>query len=140
MNTPHLILIRGLPGSGKSTLAKALATSLSAKHFENDDFFTDAQGDYLYQPDLIKQAVLWCLERTQTALTNGETVIVSNTFTQEWEMTAYFQLAATHNATLQIIETWGPWKDTHSVPHEKLIEMRNRFCPTQRIWERRFSK
>ena len=54
---PNLLLIRGLPGSGKSTLAKQLIADLNERYehpstvlFESDDYFTDLEGNYHYNP------------------------------------------------------------------------------------------
>ena len=80
--TLKLTLIRGLPGSGKSTLAK----TLSARHFEADMYFVNEHGEYLYQADKIGDAHHWCKKMTRKALEQGESVVVSNTFVQRWEI------------------------------------------------------
>jgi len=90
---PILRLIRGLPGTGKSTYARDLSKRLNLKHFEADMFFCDALGNYKFDPVLLKDAHAWCLEETRHALSQGHGVVVSNTFTQLWEMQPYFDLS-----------------------------------------------
>ena len=89
---PKLILIRGLPGSGKSTLAKQYVAQGSFKHFEADQFFVDANGNYNFDPSKIKFAHQWCQDQVRKALVEGYNVVVSNTFTQKWEMKAYLDM------------------------------------------------
>jgi len=78
----ELFLLRGLPGAGKSTLAK----TIGGKHFEADMYFIK-DGEYKFEADKLKMAHNWCAIQTQIAMVDDEPiVIVSNTFTQEWEM------------------------------------------------------
>jgi energy-coupling factor transporter ATP-binding protein EcfA2 len=88
--TKELFLLRGLPGSGKSTLSK----SISGIHFEADMYF---MKDDKYQFDItrLKDAHQWCQEGVEKGMTvlNQSRIVVSNTFTQEWEMLPYYDLA-----------------------------------------------
>lgn len=123
----ELILFRGLPGAGKSTLANALCdVCLSA-----DDFFTDAQGNYHYDKSLIKAAHEDCLCRTKAAMASGvERIGVANTFTEAWEMDAYFRLADNYGYRIHsvIVETRGHYrKNVHGTPHDVIDRMNNRF-------------
>ena len=63
-----------------------------------------------------------------TAL-NQSRIIVSNTFTQEWEMQVYFDLAEQHGFTVfsLIVENRHGNSNIHGVPDDKLEIMRNRF-------------
>jgi len=96
----QLILIRGLPGTGKTTLAKQLVAGASedAKHCEADRFFykPDRNGglQYVFDPSKLPEAHANCLSRTEHALKDGRSVVVSNTFTQRWEMEGYLKLYA----------------------------------------------
>lgn len=84
-----LILLRGLPGSGKTTLAKALG----GIHVEADQYFME-DGEYKFDASKLKDAHGWCQSIVDSYLRNGfEKIIVSNTFTQEWEMKSYYDLA-----------------------------------------------
>ena len=92
-----LYLVRGIPGSGKSTFAK----SLGGTHFEADQFFM-VDGKYKFDGSKLKEAHNWCQNIVNTAmilnLTAGlnKRIVVSNTFTQEWEMKPYFEMAEHH--------------------------------------------
>ena len=124
-----LILIRGLPGSGKSTLAK----KLRYEHLEADMFF-EQDGEYKFNPALLREAHQWCQERTKQAMRmNWAGIVVSNTFTQRWEMDPYLKLAREHGYTVQIIECKGKFENVHGVPAEAIEKMRQRWenidCP-----------
>lgn len=57
------------------------------------------------------------------------TIVVSNTFTQEWEMKPYFELAERYGYTVHslIVENRHGGVNTHGVPEEALQKMENRF-------------
>jgi plasmid replication initiation protein len=58
-----------------------------------------------------------------------DTVIVSNTFTQEWEMKGYYELAEKYGYRVfsLIVENRHGGTNVHEVPEESLEKMRNRF-------------
>ena len=90
----ELFLLRGLPGSGKSTLAKMLVGDKDYCHKEADMYFVDGDGNYKFQPSKIKEAHKWCKEEIEFSMKYEHSpVVVSNTFTQEWEMEEYYKLA-----------------------------------------------
>jgi predicted kinase len=125
MNT--LVLLRGLPGSGKSTAAKLFN---KAPHFEADMYFMDADGNYQFDVAKIKDAHNWCRHSTMDAMKKGyPIVVVSNTFTQEWEMEAYYLLAEElgYMVVSMIVENRHGGKNVHGVPEDKLEIMKNRF-------------
>lgn len=126
----ELFLIRGLPGSGKSTLAK----SIGGIHIEADQYFME-NGEYKFDGSKIKLAHNYCQSQTQAWMsTNGEQVnvdriIVSNTFTQEWEMKPYYELAEKYGYKVfsLIVENRHGGVNEHGVPEDKLEQMKNRF-------------
>jgi predicted kinase len=122
----ELYLLRGLPGSGKSTLAK----SISDVHYEADMYFVNADGVYVFNPALLKDAHNWCQTMTQIAMEyNTPKVVVSNTFTQEWEMEAYYKLAEDYGYVVfsLVVENRHSGINEHGVPFDKLEQMKNRF-------------
>lgn len=122
-----LFLLRGLPGAGKSTLAKSIGVT---EHYEADMFFVNDKGDYQFDPTKLKNAHQWCNDLTWMAMTRCEPKIaVSNTFTQEWEMDAYYKLAEEYGYTVfsLIVENRHGGKNVHSCSAEKVEIMRNRF-------------
>ena len=121
-----LILLRGLPGSGKSTFAKTICD----EYYEADQYFINENGEYVFDASKLKLAHEWCKLRTEHAMEDGvEKIVVSNTFTQAWEMQPYFELAAKYGYRTHslIIENKHGGKNVHNVPDSKLKEMKDRF-------------
>jgi len=126
----ELILLRGLPGAGKSTFAK----SLDGIHIEADQFFM-VDGEYRFDASKLKEAHNNCLTRVKSYMyiysdkDTAEKIIVSNTFTQEWEMQSYFDIAEKYGYRVYsiIVENRHGSKSVHDVPAEKLEQMKNRF-------------
>jgi len=121
-----LILLRGLPGAGKSTLAK---TFEGARHFEADMFFMDENGNYNFDVTKLREAHEWCRNNVDNTMSFGIDVVVSNTFTQKWEMDAYYELAKKHGYVVfsLIVENRHGGVNKHNVPEDKLLAMKERF-------------
>jgi predicted kinase len=125
-----LILLRGLPGAGKSTLAKMLVGDKDYCHKEADMFFVDGDGNYKFKPDQIKNAHTWCKEEIDFLMRYEHSpVVVSNTFTQEWEMDTYFELAEKYGYRVHsvIMENRHDGVNEHGCPDDKIEQMKNRF-------------
>jgi predicted kinase len=120
----ELILLRGLPGSGKSTLAKLICN----QHVEADMYFM-LNGSYEFDPSALGRAHKWCQDRTEEWMKQGYNVVVSNTFTQEWEMDAYYWLAEQYGYRVHslVVENRHMGVNQHGVPADKLEQMKNRF-------------
>ena len=121
----ELFLLRGLPGSGKPTLAE----SLGGSHMEADKYFT-YEGKYEFDVTKLKDAHDWCQNAVKVFMENkSKRVVVSNTFTQEWEMLPYFDLAEKHGYRVYslICENRHGGVNEHGVPEDKLEIMKNRF-------------
>ena len=126
----ELFLLRGLPGSGKSTLAKMLVGDKDYCHKESDMFFVDGDGNYKFKPSKIRQAHTWCQEEIEFVMKYAHSpVVVSNTFTQEWEMEEYYKLAERYGYRVHslIVENRHGGINEHNVPEEKLEQMKTRF-------------
>ena len=123
-----LILVRGLPGSGKSTLAETLTKFSGCVHREADMFFHKS-GEYKFDASKLKEAHEWCRSECERAMEWGLKIVVSNTFTQEWEMEDYFKLAEKYGYKVVslIVENRHGGKNVHGVPDEKIEQMKNRF-------------
>lgn len=122
-----LILIRGLPGSGKSTLAKILVKAgVAAVHFEADQYFM-IDGEYQFNSKEIGYAHVSCQNNTQHALKAGWSVVVSNTFSENWEMRRYFKMAAGLKIPIQVIECQGQFGNIHNVPEQVIKNMADRW-------------
>lgn len=118
-----LILIRGLPGSGKSTIAKQL---IGFKHYEADMFHMK-NGIYCFDVANIKAAHNWCQNATYNSISKRENVVVSNTFTQKWELEPYLEMCAEFNIEANILIAKGNWENQHNVPQQVLQKMKNRW-------------
>ena len=126
----ELFLLRGLPGSGKSTLAKMLVSDKDYCHKEADMYFVDSDGNYKFNPAKLKDAHNWCKEEIEFAMKYEHSpVVVSNTFTQEWEMGEYYKLAEQYGYRVHsiIIENRHGGVNEHGVPDDKLEQMKTRF-------------
>jgi predicted kinase len=125
----ELFLLRGLPGSGKSTLAKMLVGDKDYCHKEADMYFIDENGEYQFDVTKLRDAHAWCQEEVEFLMKYEHNVVVSNTFTQEWEMLPYFDLAEKHGYRVHslIVENRHGGVNQHGVPEDKLEIMKNRF-------------
>jgi uridine kinase len=128
-----LILLRGLPGSGKTTLAEVILQSNQGVRpdvISADNYFIDDKGNYNFDPTKIKEAhnncQQICADRMRLEFSK---VVVANTFTEEWEMKPYFEMAERYNYRIHtiIVENRHDSKNIHGVPDEKLQQMANRF-------------
>lgn len=127
----ELILLRGLPGSGKSTLAK----SLGPINIEADQYFIDSDGEYKFDASQLKNAHQYCQGQTQAWMKmnsdqlNTDRIVVSNTFTQAWEMQPYFDLAEKYGYRVYslVVENRHGGENVHGVPTDKIQAMRDRF-------------
>lgn len=136
MTEKTLYIVRGLPGSGKSTFAKKLVGT-NFLVCEADKYFINKEtGEYNFDVTKLKDAHKYCYDLVETymkdSLVNNQfyrEIAVSNTFTQEWEMKPYFELAEKYGYTVfvTIVENRHGGKNVHGVPDDKLEVMRNRF-------------
>jgi predicted kinase len=129
-----LTLLRGLPGAGKSTFANFIWNDYAI--CEADKFFYDKEGNYNFDASKLRQAHEWCRNEVERRMVENSItpqyypeIVVSNTFTQEWEMEPYFKLAEQYGYRVftVIVENRHDGKNVHGVPDEKLEQMKNRF-------------
>lgn len=124
-----LIIIRGLPGSGKTTKAEGLAGSYEwCTYTETDKYFVRPDNTYDFNPRLIKQAHEWCRGEVFNELDFGfEITIVSNTFTQWWELEPYIKFCKENGHSVEVITLTTQFENIHNVPEETLKKMAARF-------------
>ena len=129
-----LTLVRGLPGSGKSTFANFIWNDYAI--CEADKFFYDKEGNYNFDATKLKLAHVWCFNQVRTRMEDNKLnpqfypeIVVSNTFTQEWEMEKYYELAEEYGYKVFsiIVENRHGGVNQHGVPADKLEQMKNRF-------------
>ncbi len=136
MKVPHksvLILVRGLPGSGKSTFANYIKFIVdedrSKMNYYEADLWFDIYCGSTFTPMRLKEAHKWCQDRVELALRRGESAMVSNTSTEEWEVEAYQKIAEKTGAEFisLILENRHDGVSVHDVPETSVNRMRERF-------------
>jgi predicted kinase len=131
-----LYIVRGIPGSGKSTFAKKLVGE-DFLVFEADKYFINQDnGKYEFDISKIKDAHKWCQNLVENCMKDNminnqyyPEIAVSNTFTQEWEMRPYFELAKNYGYKVfsVVVENRHGGTNQHEVPEEVLTKMCERF-------------
>ena len=128
-----LILLRGIPGSGKTTLGHVILKSLNTDVpdvISADDFFLNEDGEYIFDSSKLREAHNQCQVRCSDKMRNEiHKIVVANTFTQEWEMMPYYEMADRYNYRIHtiIVENRHDGKNIHQVPDDKLRMMKERF-------------
>lgn len=87
-------------------------------------------GEYKLDPTKLSTAHKWCQVRVEHAMEDEkDKIVVSNTFTQEWEMDVYYELAKKYGYRVYsiIVENRHGGVNEHGVPEEKLQQMSDRF-------------
>lgn len=131
----NLYIVRGLPGSGKSTFALNLVGA-DFLVCEADKYFM-VDGEYKFDGSKLKDAHEFCRNTVETYMRDNveandqfyRQIAVSNTFTQEWEMQPYIDLAKKYGYTVFtiVVENRHGGVNQHGVPDEALTRMRDRF-------------
>ena len=119
-----LVIVRGLPGSGKSTYAR----SLQMAHYEADQFFELDWGEYKFDIKLIGPAHDWCYGNVVRALRTGHDTVVSNTFTQLWELDKYLAIPLLlDNVKVEVVEMKTQYESVHGIPEASFKRMADRW-------------
>ncbi len=128
-----LILLRGIPGSGKSTLGEIILQTTQQQKpdvLSADNFFVDENGVYNFDSTKLKEAHNMCQQKCAERMRlEFSKIVVANTFTQEWEMQPYFEMAKRYGYRIHtlIVENRHGSKNIHNVPDDKLEQMKDRF-------------
>jgi len=129
----NLYIVRGLPGSGKSTFARSIAKPYQI--FEADQYFMK-RGKYNFDPTKLKDAHDDCKQRVVRRMRENlfnsiffNNIVVSNTFTQDWEMKYYRSIGKRYGYKVHtiIVENRHYGTNIHGVPEDKLQVMEDRF-------------
>ena len=124
----ELILVRGISGSGKSTVAELIIPRNEV--CSADDYFINGKGEYKFDVTKIKEAHQYCQTKCRLKMANDTPiVVVANTFTREWEMKEYYDLAESFGYRVHsiIVENRHGGENVHGVPDETLQKQKDRF-------------
>ena len=131
----ELYLLRGLPGSGKTFIARSLTTAYPNQYYEADRYFMHGR-EYRFDASKLPLAHDDCLHSVEVHMSEAVTerlpnvrIVVSNTFTQEWEMEPYFDAAERYGFIVHtlIVENRHGGVNSHGVPPGKIRQMEDRF-------------
>jgi predicted kinase len=118
MNYKKVIVLRGCANSGKSTVAKLFGDN--AVICTADDYFTDDQGNYNFNPLLLGAAHYACQEKYLKALDDFtiDTVVCANTNTKSSEFQFYIDEAEKRGIMVfsLVVEKRHNNENNHQVP------------------------
>jgi len=123
----NLILVRGVSGAGKSTIAPMFKNAVLVS---TDDFFLNEYGEYVFDANSLVINHQFCqLAVSMMMKDEEELIVVHNTFTADWEMDAYFDLARKHGYAVHtiIVENRHGSKNVHDVPQDVVKAQIERF-------------
>lgn len=134
-------ILRAVPGAGKSTVADHIhdlctKSGKTAMICCADDFFTDSDGNYIWDAERIGHAHLWCKKQFSEAIAEGiNTIIVSNTNTQARDVKHYRNEATENGYIIFVItvENWHEGIDIHNVPDEAKERMSDQLQASIRL-------
>ena len=110
MSEKRIYLIRGLSGSGKTTFAEEMCEGRKEGTYElfaADDYFYGDDGEYVFEPDELKDSHEDCQARVKEACLDGvPLIIVHNTFTRAWECEPYFRAAKRNGYSIRVINLY----------------------------------
>lgn len=93
-------------------------------------FHVNKEGVYDWKPEKVKESHSWCQNMVGSWMSCGEErIVVSNTFTQEWEMKPYYDWASEFGYKIfsLVVENRHNGVNSHHVPEETLVKMKDRF-------------
>jgi predicted kinase len=111
----RLIVVGGLPGTGKSTLAAGLGDQFGAAVLRSDEIRKElaglaptapagaAFGQGIYAPDATAKTYTTVLDRAEIALSQGESVVLDASWTDEhWRALAAAVAERTHSELVEL--------------------------------------
>jgi predicted kinase len=131
--------MRGIPGVGKSYYVRKISKWVVCSA---DDFFIGDDGEYRFDPAMLKQAHDACLMLFFTSLQEAkddDVIVVDNTNIRVYEFAPYYRLAEAFGVPVEIV--WvhcdpakAAARTTHGVPSNKVLEMAQSFEAVPPWW------
>jgi hypothetical protein len=137
----NLILVRGVSGAGKSTIGELFDDDRTKILSTDDMFYVD--GEYIFNPSKLSEYHAATIVKVKNLMIEYNyqvldcdyvwfpinRIVVCNTFTSEWEMKPYLQLAKIYEWRVHtiIVENRHDSDSIHNVPTETIKEQKERF-------------
>jgi predicted kinase len=129
-----VIIMRGLPGAGKSTFVKK--NYPDAVICSADKYFINKHGEYKFDPGLIGEAHIHCLQTFLYFITTlkEKLIVIDNTNVTTTEWIPYYRIAETMGYSCEIIEVFADPKicverNIHGVPKSTIDNMARKWQP-----------
>jgi len=120
MKQKTVVLLRAVSGAGKTTFANILADQEGWVVVSADDFFTDSEGNYNFDPSKLYAAHRNCQNRFMSYLDSEEIkgIVVANTNTKQKDFAFYENAAKQYGALFisLVVENRHGNSDVHNVP------------------------
>jgi len=138
----NLILVRGVSGAGKNTIGDlfneddtTVVISTDDMFMINDEYVFDASKLSEYHKktvdhvEEIMKDYAWMSIDSDFSWSLVNKIVVCNTFTEEWEMKSYFDIAKEYKWRVHtiIVENRHKSSSIHNVPAETITKQRIRF-------------
>jgi len=120
------VFIRGPAGFGKSTYAKKTYVDLLGYDHYEADMFHIVEGKYQWDVKNIKLAHEWCYNQFVQSCKANKNVVVSNTFTQLWELDRYISYCRENAIRFYVVRCTHNYGSVHNVPQKTIENMINK--------------
>lgn len=136
----HMIIMRGISGAGKSTFVEHLKKIFPDLVHCSADFAFMKDGEYKFDPTLLRLAHTSCFrEANHAAIEGAGVIVIDNTNTQHWEMAPYILLGQSYDYRVQLVKleidvVTAAKRNLHGVPEKNVAMMESRFQKPLPFW------
>lgn len=136
-----VFIMVGIPGSGKSHYCREQEDILVNEQYSvlvvsADNYFTDAHGNYNFDPTKLSQAHGDCLREFMSAASSEveyfHAIFVDNTNLSAVEIAPYYAIAKAYDYEVELVFFRTPLdvclsRNTHNVPAHTMLRMKTQF-------------